>query len=297
MIDSDIESEKEKKSGFEKFKKIVLLVMQIVLFLITIIFFVMNILKNDFLITKENIFLIILILVITIGSSYDKISIAKILEFKKERDERKKEADEYKDRYDAIARDFSAVLIQNQKQVINNYNKNENNITELEKADRSEKEELEKLDDNSSTKKSRLNLHDNHSIEEKLWDLYKAKYCELQSCSVQNDVKLSSSNSSYCVSTVFDRYYRINNVEYFVEFKLLSQNYYGSFHMDLERKLTLLNQRQNENEARVKLHFVIGYDSKSLEPAKVFNAINQLNTEFSPSIANSVLKIIPIDIA
>ena len=66
--------------------------------------------RNNFVLTKEVLFLIIFLLVIAIGTSYDKISLVKIFSFEKAIKEEQKRADEYKNRYDKIANDFSLVL-------------------------------------------------------------------------------------------------------------------------------------------------------------------------------------------
>lgn len=234
-------------------------------------------------------------MVIAIGTSYDKISLVKIFSFEKAIKEERKKADEYKDRYDKIANEFSLVLRLSQKQIVNNYNKNENNTNNsLESAGKDEKAEIEKSD--IASEADIISEVDIPNKEEKIWDLYKKKFCEVNFCNVQNDVKISSTNSISRASTIFDRYYKINNIEYFVEMKLLrSIGFYSHIREDIGKKLNLLIQRKNEYGTEVKLHYVLAY-SIDMKNAGMISFINRLNSDFSPSLASGILKIEPMEV-
>lgn len=256
--------------------------------------------RNNFVLTKEVLFLIIFLLVIAIGTSYDKISLVKIFSFEKAIKEEQKRADEYKNRYDKIANDFSLVLRLSQNQTVNNYNKNENNINNsLEFVDKDEKAEIEKSNiaseaDIANKEETKINYS---KVEEKIWDFYKTKFCEVNFCNVQSDVKISSTNSISRASTIFDRYYKINNVEYFVEMKLLrSIGFYSHIREDIGKKLNLLIQRKKEYGTEVKLHYVLAY-SKDMKNAGMISFINRLDSDFSPSLASGILKIEPMELS
>lgn len=290
----------EKKKGFlEIYRNVAYISLQLLSFAIILVGLVISFIKGNFIITKEILFLLVFLLVIAIGTSYDKISLVKIFSFEKAIKEERKKADEYKDRYDKIANEFSLVLRLSQNQTVNNYNKNENNINNnLEFADKNEKVEIEKSDidseaDIANKEETKINYS---KLEEKIWDSYKTKFCEVNSCNVQNDVKISSTNSISRTSTIFDRYYKINNVEYFVEMKLLrSIGFYSHIREDIGKKLNLLIQRKNEYGTEVKLHYVLAY-SKDMKNAEMISFINRLNSDFSPSLAKGILKIEPMDL-
>jgi|GEM_PF-7129778 len=296
----------EKKKGFlENFRDFVYIALQLLSFVIILVGLVISFIKGNFIITKEILFLLVFLLVIAIGTSYDKISLVKIFSFEKAIKEERKKADEYKDRYDKIANEFSLVLRLSQNQIVNNYNKNENNINNsLESAGKDEKAEIEKSDiaseadiisevDIPNKEEKKINYS---KEEEKIWDLYKKKFCEVNSCNVQNDIKISSTNSISRTSTIFDRYYKINNVEYFVEMKLLrSIGFYSHIREDIGKKLNLLIQRKNEYGTEVKLHYVLAY-SKDMKNAEMISFINRLNSDFSPSLAKGILKIEPMEV-
>lgn len=290
----------EKKKGFlENFRNFVYIALQFLSFAIILAGLVISFIKGNFIITKEILFLLVFLLVIAIGTSYDKISLVKIFSFEKAIKEEQKRADEYKNRYDKIANDFSLVLRLSQNQTVNNYNKNENNINNnLEFADKNEKAEIEKSDidseaDIANKEETKINYS---KLEEKIWDSYKTKFCEVNSCNVQNDIKISSTNSISRTSTIFDRYYKINNVEYFVEMKLLrSIGFYSHIREDIGKKLNLLIQRKNEYGTEVKLHYVLAY-SKDMKNAEMISFINRLNSDFSPSLAKGILKIEPMEV-
>lgn len=291
----------EKKKGFlENFRDFVYIALQLLSFVIILVGLVISFIKGNFIITKEILFLLVFLLVIAIGTSYDKISLVKIFSFEKAIKEERKKADEYKDRYDKIANEFSLVLRLSQNQTVNNYNKNENNINNnLEFADKNEKAEIEKSDidseaDIANKEETKINYS---KLEEKIWDFYKTNFCEVNSCNVQNDVKISSTNSISRTSTIFDRYYKINNVEYFVEMKLLrSICFYSHIREDIGKKLNLLIQRKNEYGTEVKLHYVLAY-SKDMKNAEMISFINRLNSDFSPSLAKGILKIEPMEVS
>lgn len=290
----------EKKKGFlENFRDFVYIALQLLSFVIILVGLVISFIKGNFIITKEILFLLVFLLVIAIGTSYDKISLVKIFSFEKAIKEERKKADEYKDRYDKIANEFSLVLRLSQNQTVNNYNKNENNINNnLEFADKNEKAEIEKSDidseaDIANKEETKINYS---KLEEKIWDSYMTKFCEVNSCNVQNDIKISSTNSISRTSTIFDRYYKINNVEYFVEMKLLrSIGFYSHIREDIGKKLNLLIQRKNEYGTEVKLHYVLAY-SKDMKNAEMISFINRLNSDFSPSLAKGILKIEPMEV-
>lgn len=289
----------EKKGFLENFRNFVYIALQFLSFAIILAGLVISFIKGNFIITKEILFLLVFLLVIAVGTSYDKISLVKIFSFEKAIKEERKKADEYKDRYDKIANEFSLVLRLSQNQTVNNYNKNENNINNnLEFADKNEKAEIEKSDidseaDIANKEETKINYS---KLEEKIWDSYKTKFCEVNSCNVQNDVKISSTNSISRTSTIFDRYYKINNVEYFVEMKLLrSIGFYSHIREDIGKKLNLLIQRKNEYGTEVKLHYVLAY-SKDMKNAEMISFINRLNSDFSPSLAKGILKIEPIEL-
>ena len=290
----------EKKKGFlENFRNFVYIALQFLSFAIILAGLVISFIKGNFIITKEILFLLVFLLVIAIGTSYDKISLVKIFSFEKAIKEEQKRADEYKNRYDKIANDFSLVLRLSQNQTVNNYNKNENNINNnLEFADKNEKAEIEKSDidseaDIANKEETKINYS---KLEEKIWDSYKTKFCGVNSCNVQNDIKISSTNSISRTSTIFDRYYKINNVEYFVEMKLLrSIGFYSHIREDIGKKLNLLIQRKNEYGTEVKLHYVLAY-SKDMKNAEMISFINRLNSDFSPSLAKGILKIEPMEV-
>lgn len=297
----------EKKKGFlENFRNFVYIALQLLSFIIILVGLVISFIKGNFIITKEILFLLVFLLVIAIGTSYDKISLVKIFSFEKAIKEERKKADEYKDRYDKIANEFSLVLRLSQNQTVNNYNKNENNINNsLESAGKDEKAEIEKSDisseadiisetDTPNKEEKKINYS---KVEEKIWDFYKTKFCEVNFCNVQNDVKISSTNSISRASTIFDRYYKINNIEYFVEMKFLrSVGFYSHIREDIGKKLNLLIQRKNEYGTEVKLHYVLAY-SKDMKNAEMISFINRLNSDFSPSLASGILKIEPMELS
>ncbi len=300
MCTNKSEDNENKKGCLEKFRNFVYIALQLLSFVIISVGLVISFIKGNFIITKEILFLLLFLLVIAIGTSYDKISLVKIFSFEKAIKEEQKRADEYKNRYDKIANDFSLVLRLSQNQTVNNYNKNENNINNsLEFADKNEKVEIEKSDiDSESDIANKEETKINYSkVEEKIWDFYKTKFCEVNFCNVQNDVKISSTNSISRASTIFDRYYKINNIEYFVEMKLLrSIGFYSHIREDIGKKLNLLIQRKKEYGTEVKLHYVLAY-SKDMKNAEMISFTNRLNTEFSPSLANGILKIEPMELS
>lgn len=299
MCTTDSEDNEKKKGFLEIYRNVAYITLQLFSFFTIFVILIVSLNRNNLVLTKEVLFLIIFLLVIAVGTSYDKISLVKIFSFEKAIKEERKKADEYKDRYDKIANEFSLVLRLSQNQTVNNYNKNENNINNnLEFADKNEKAEIEKSDidseaDIANKEETKINYS---KLEEKIWDSYKTKFCEVNSCNVQNDVKISSTNSISRTSTIFDRYYKINNVEYFVEMKLLrSIGFYSHIREDIGKKLNLLIQRKNEYGTEVKLHYVLAY-SKDMKNAEMISFINRLNSDFSPSLAKGILKIEPIEL-
>lgn len=299
MCTNNSEENEKKKGCLETYRNVAYIILQAFSFVIIFFVLIVSLCRNNFVLTKEALLLIILLLVIAIGTSYDKISLVKIFSFEKAIKEERKKADEYKDRYDKIANEFSLVLRLSQNQIVNNYNKNENNINNsLEFVNKDEKAEIEKSDidseaDIANKEETKINYS---KLEEKIWDSYKTKLCEVNSCNVQNDVKISSTNSISRTSTIFDRYYKINNVEYFVEMKLLrSIGFYSHIREDIGKKLNLLIQRKNEYGTDVKLHYVLAY-SKDMKNAEMVSFINRLDSDFSPSLASGILKIEPMDL-
>lgn len=299
MCTNNSEDNEKKKGCLETYRNVAYIILQAFSFVIIFLVLIVSLYRNNFVLTKEALLLIILLLVIAIGTSYDKISLVKIFSFEKAIKEEQKRADEYKNRYDKIANDFSLVLRLSQNQTVNNYNKNENNINNnLEFADKNEKAEIEKSDidseaDIANKEETKINYS---KLEEKIWDSYMTKFCEVNSCNVQNDIKISSTNSISRTSTIFDRYYKINNVEYFVEMKLLrSIGFYSHIREDIGKKLNLLIQRKNEYGTEVKLHYVLAY-SKDMKNAEMISFINRLNSDFSPSLAKGILKIEPMEV-
>lgn len=299
MCTNNSEENEKKKGCLETYRNVAYIILQAFSFVIIFFVLIVSLCRNNFVLTKEVLLLIILLLVIAIGTSYDKISLVKIFSFEKAIKEERKKADEYKDRYDKIANEFSLVLRLSQNQIVNNYNKNENNINNsLEFVNKDEKAEIEKSDidseaDIANKEETKINYS---KLEEKIWDSYKTKLCEVNSCNVQNDVKISSTNSISRTSTIFDRYYKINNVEYFVEMKLLrSIGFYSHIREDIGKKLNLLIQRKNEYGTDVKLHYVLAY-SKDMKNAEMVSFINRLDSDFSPSLASGILKIEPMDL-
>lgn len=299
MCTNNSKDNDKKKGCFETYRNVAYITLQLFSFFTIFVILIVSLNRNNLVLTKEVLFLIIFLLVIAVGTSYDKISLVKIFSFEKAIKEERKKADEYKDRYDKIANEFSLVLRLSQNQTVNNYNKNENNINNnLEFADKNEKAEIEKSDidseaDIANKEETKINYS---KLEEKIWDSYKTKFCEVNSCNVQNDVKISSTNSISRTSTIFDRYYKINNVEYFVEMKLLrSIGFYSHIREDIGKKLNLLIQRKNEYGTEVKLHYVLAY-SKDMKNAEMISFINRLNSDFSPSLAKGILKIEPIEL-
>ena len=276
MCTNNSKDNDKKKGCLETYRNVAYITLQLFFFTIFVILIV-SLHRNNFVLTKEVLFLIIFLLVIAIGTSYDKISLVKIFSFEKAIKEEQKRADEYKNRYDKIANDFSLVLRLSQNQTVNNYNKNENNINNsLEFVDKDEKAEIEKS--NIASEADIVNKEEtkiNYSkVEEKIWDFYKTKFCEVNFCNVQSDVKISSTNSISRASTIFDRYYKINNVEYFVEMKLLrSIGFYSHIREDIGKKLNLLIQRKKEYGTEVKLHYVLAY-SKDMKNAGMISFIN-----------------------
>lgn len=305
MCTNNSEENEKKKGCLETYRNVAYIVLQAFSFVIIFFVLIVSLCRNNFVLTKEALLLIILLLVIAIGTSYDKISLVKIFSFEKAIKEERKKADEYKDRYDKIANEFSLVLRLSQNQIVNNYNKNENNINNsLESAGKDEKAEIEKSDiaseadinSETDTPNKEEKKIDYSKVEEKIWDFYKTKFCEVNFCNVQNDVKISSTNSISRASTIFDRYYKINNVEYFVEMKLLRTiGFYSHIREDIGKKLNLLIQRKKEYETEVKLHYVLAY-SKDMKNAGMVSFINRLNSDFSPSLASGILKIEPIEL-
>lgn len=305
MCTADSEDNEKKKGFLEIYRNVAYISLQLFSFFTIFVVLIVSLHRNNFVLTKEVLFLIIFLLVIAIGTSYDKISLVKIFSFEKAIKEERKKADEYKDRYDKIANEFSLVLRLSQKQIVNNYNKNENNTNNsLESAGKDEKAEIEKSDiaseadiisevDIPNKEEKKINYS---KEEEKIWDLYKKKFCEVNFCNVQNDVKISSTNSISRASTIFDRYYKINNIEYFVEMKLLrSIGFYSHIREDIGKKLNLLIQRKNEYGTEVKLHYVLAY-SMDMKNAGMISFINRLNSDFSPSLASGILKIEPMEV-
>lgn len=295
MCTNNSKDNDKKKGCLETYRNVAYITLQLFSFFTIFVILILSLNRNNLVLTKEVLFLLIFLLVIAIGTSYDKISLVKIFSFEKAIKEERKKADEYKDRYDKIANEFSLVLRLSQNQIVNNYNKNENNINNsLEFVNKDEKAEIEKSDIASEAD---INSEtDTPNKEEKIWDSYKTKFCEVNSCNVQNDVKISSTNSISRTSTIFDRYYKINNVEYFVEMKLLrSIGFYSHIREDIGKKLNLLIQRKNEYGTEVKLHYVLAY-SKDMKNAEMISFINRLNSDFSPSLAKGILKIEPIEL-
>lgn len=295
MCTNNSKDNDKKKGCLETYRNVVYITLQLLSFAIILAGLVISFIKGNFIITKEILFLLVFLLVIAIGTSYDKISLVKIFSFEKAIKEERKKADEYKDRYDKIANEFSLVLRLSQKQTVNNYNKNENNTNNsLESAGKDEKAEIEKSD--IASEADIISEVDIPNKEEKIWDLYKKKFCEVNFCNVQNDVKISSTNSISRASTIFDRYYKINNIEYFVEMKLLrSIGFYSHIREDIGKKLNLLIQRKNEYGTEVKLHYVLAY-SIDMKNAGMISFINRLNSDFSPSLASGILKIEPMEV-
>lgn len=295
MCTTDSEDNEKKKGFLEIYRNVAYISLQLFSFFTIFVILIVSLHRNNFVLTKEVLFLIIFLLVIAIGTSYDKISLVKIFSFEKAIKEERKKADEYKDRYDKIANEFSLVLRLSQKQIVNNYNKNENNTNNsLESAGKDEKAEIEKSD--IASEADIISEVDIPNKEEKIWDLYKKKFCEVNFCNVQNDVKISSTNSISRASTIFDRYYKINNIEYFVEMKLLrSIGFYSHIREDIGKKLNLLIQRKNEYGTEVKLHYVLAY-SMDMKNAGMISFINRLNSDFSPSLASGILKIEPMEV-
>lgn len=299
MCTNNSKDNDKKKGCLETYRNVAYITLQLFSFFTIFVILILSLNRNNLVLTKEVLFLLIFLLVIAVGTSYDKISLVKIFSFEKAIKEEQKRADEYKNRYDKIANDFSLVLRLSQNQTVNNYNKNENNINNnLEFADKNEKAEIEKSDidseaDIANKEETKINYS---KLEEKIWDSYKTKFCEVNSCNVQNDIKISSTNSISRTSTIFDRYYKINNVEYFVEMKLLrSIGFYSHIREDIGKKLNLLIQRKNEYGTEVKLHYVLAY-SKDMKNAEMISFINRLNSDFSPSLAKGILKIEPIEL-
>lgn len=299
MCTNNSKDNDKKKGCLETYRNVAYITLQLFFFTIFVILIV-SLHRNNFVLTKEVLFLIIFLLVIAIGTSYDKISLVKIFSFEKAIKEEQKRADEYKNRYDKIANDFSLVLRLSQNQTVNNYNKNENNINNsLEFVDKDEKAEIEKSNiaseaDIANKEETKINYS---KVEEKIWDFYKTKFCEVNFCNVQSDVKISSTNSISRASTIFDRYYKINNVEYFVEMKLLrSIGFYSHIREDIGKKLNLLIQRKKEYGTEVKLHYVLAY-SKDMKNAGMISFINRLDSDFSPSLASGILKIEPMELS
>lgn len=299
MCTNNSKDNDKKKGCLETYRNVAYITLQLFSFFTIFVILIVSLNRNNLVLTKEVLFLLIFLLVIAVGTSYDKISLVKIFSFEKAIKEEQKRADEYKNRYDKIANDFSLVLRLSQNQTVNNYNKNENNINNnLEFADKNEKAEIEKSDidseaDIANKEETKINYS---KLEEKIWDSYKTKFCEVNSCNVQNDIKISSTNSISRTSTIFDRYYKINNVEYFVEMKLLrSIGFYSHIREDIGKKLNLLIQRKNEYGTEVKLHYVLAY-SKDMKNAEMISFINRLNSDFSPSLAKGILKIEPMEV-
>lgn len=296
------EKSKEDTNKFETVRSFVCIAFQIITFVIFVIVLLYSFFNERHNISKEMLLLSIFLLVISVGLAYDKISVTKILQFEKEIKNKKEEADEYKSRYDTIAKEFSAVLRLSQKQIVANYNNNGNSTSiNWDACNKEEKEDSEITSESQESEvksKSQEQVSKNKvnypEIEKKIWETYISNLVEFNEDSVKRDISISLTDDVSRSYAIFDYYYKLNDVEYFVELKLINRvkNY---FHIrgDIEKKLNIINQRKKQNGINIKLNLVLGYTNDTKD-SEIINIITRINKDFSPAITSGILGIEPI---
>ena len=131
---------KKEKKRCKKIRYITDYLLRLIAFLIITAILWKNLCLNNFLISSEVLVLICFLLIASIGTAYDKISVAKLIELKKDIKIKNEESNEYKNRYDTIAKEFATVLRITQQQTINNNNKIVNtSSSDLELSSKNEK--------------------------------------------------------------------------------------------------------------------------------------------------------------